>query len=121
MGVTTNAILFYGFIQTEEGEGKWEEAYDKVMDDKVMDDFDLFFHHEEKTGFVFGTHQSGDYPLYYLGIASTHTVARRGYPQPISTIEVNPDWERQLREYAASIKIDVSNLQAGWYLASYWG
>lgn len=118
MGTSTNGILFYGFIQTEEGEGGWEEAHSRLWDD-----IDLALHFEKRTGLVFDIHCSNTSPLYYLAINDAHFLARRGYPETIdiSKLTVNPEWEQKLRDYASSVGIDLSSQLAGWYLASYWG
>jgi len=123
MGVSTDGKLFYG-IHFEEGE--LEELDFGYSDDEQSScgsqleaHIENEYCHKNPPPVQFGTHCSYDYPIYYLCITSTDVTASRGDPKKIDTLEVNPEWDKMLKQYCDKYKIPFT--KPGWYLASMWG
>jgi hypothetical protein len=139
MSTSTDAILFYG-IQYEDGtEFTWYEQYDSV-DEWYAEKMGLPVPRGEydereyekylkarrpilaKMGVEVGYHCSAEYPMTYIAITGTETIASRGYPEeidPKKMIEPPPDQIQKLRDF-----IELAGLEWAeprWWLVSYWG
>ncbi len=105
MTVSTDAILFYGYIWNDEPE--------------TFDSSGLELFPEVTLGY----HCSDEEPFPYLAIASTELVAARGYPQRWrmeSSCELEWRWNQELKVVLNSLGLESPG-EPGWYLASYWG
>jgi hypothetical protein len=117
MGTTTNAVLFYGFVEQEEGD--WSDAVDRHEEWDYTELRDL----EKRLDVELDSHCSHDYPMWYIAVESKTVTARRGDVKEITsaTLEIDPTWDAKLREYAAAFEIDLGDQVPGWCLVSYWG
>jgi hypothetical protein len=104
MGVSTDAILFYGWLIPED-EQPWE-------DEPPWD---------SKSPCGVGYHCSNDYPMYYIHHQDLHIVARRGYPESLGGLpEITDEQVDQL--YAFAKKLDwTPDTPLSWHLVSMWG
>ena len=111
MGVSTDAILFYGFPVDDGGPnheiicGSDLDADDELDEDEIWRrKFALppevaVWQHQDKYPVTVGTHCSGDCPLHYVAVKKSEITASRGYPEEIKSLDVNPKWDRQLLEF----------------------
>src|SRR5690348_17218215 len=117
MGVSTNAVLFYGILLQEDD---FEDGYPWDADDDCdTDDYiahrlgslvdptdwsranqaevDAYFAAKNAilatTPVRIGIHCSYDYPMYYIYIEESETTAYRGFPESISALTVDPAWD----------------------------
>lgn len=139
MGVSTDAILFYGF-HIKEGEEPWGE--DEACDDVekwlaarlgvhqplVPFEGNEAIHQEywkecrealKPIDGMLGFHCSNSYPMAY--VCATGKNAGRGYPEKLESFAVPEDAERRLRRFCAVAGINYDEQEVGWWLASYWG
>lgn len=63
-------------------------------------------------------HCSGDYPMFIVGVPGTLTTAHRGSPEPITTLEVDPQRVEAARAFCA--EHDIPFEDPAWLLASMW-
>lgn len=105
MGVSTNAILFYGYCWDDQiEEFDWDEWEDKL----------------EGLAVDVNTHCSGDYPIPYLAIGESRKVARRGYPEEVKSLEVGLMWDATLTKAAEKLGIKMPQPEPRWWLVSDW-
>lgn len=112
MGVSTNAILFYG-VELEEGEITGED-----LDEKGLD----FLWSGNESGIGWGTHCASEYPIYF--IATKEITVSRG-----DCIDVDQDlllvegsWRQKIIDFCKEYDLPVAEGQEpGWRLCSYWG
>ncbi len=64
-------------------------------------------------------HCSLDYPMYILGLKGHVHRARRGYPEVVESLEVDPVMLARAQEYCKMAKIPFESPR--WLLASLWG
>lgn len=67
-------------------------------------------------------YQSSEVPAYILACPSTTRTANRGYPVRFNPLElvVSEDEKMSLLDFCRRYEL-TPNLEAGWYLTSYWG
>ncbi len=138
MGVSTDAIHAYGFdlgdeydlgINFEEDRGvidtlndmllernglyeKWEpnmEGYWQRRDDSL-----------DSLGVEIILHCSYDAPMIFIAARGSTSVASRGYPQWIESLNVDPTWDAKIYKALADLRIEVDSAPA-WQLFSMWG
>lgn len=141
MSVSTDGILFYGYL-IKEGEEPWVESdHDEYIEDKLHEkgivikpdceyneDTKHIYHkywdakreHLEKLGCKVILHCSSIYIMYGIGVTESTKEANRGYPQEINSLEIKPEWEYCLKQYCELLNIEFSE-SPRWYLCSYWG
>lgn len=73
------------------------------------------------TGCTVRHHCSGDYPMPYVAIAWSVTMAWRGFPVEITGLAVKPEWREMLDAFCRTMGIDTAGKKLGWWLVSYWG
>jgi hypothetical protein len=146
MGVSTDAILFWGIVYAEDDE--IPENIDDILSDiesvdeqiecprpeeyyswsrmkndpeyaQLWDDWRRRHDLWEQCRCDIGWHYSSDYPMYYICVNASRTRARRGYPQEITTITVEVDWESKLKDYC--VRLNLPWHDPKWWLVSYWG
>lgn len=109
MSVSSDGILFYGCLMPE----GWKSP--EEWDGEVPDEF----------GITLGWHCSDRYPMPYLAITETHTIAWRGYPKQVNDLfnthpeSAQDEWIRRFKKFSKQTGIKLEPL--GWYLASWWG
>ena len=121
MGVSTDAILFYGFTFYDQDAGAPEgfehlEAADK--DARMFHNWSTDSKHVE-----IGTHCSNGSPMHFVCVKEPGWVARRGYavevdPEAVSAM-TRPLWDMQIKMFCEEHNIPFQ--QPKWFLASYWG
>lgn len=114
MTQSTDAILFYGYHFPEDVELP-DEVHELWGNDEPV---------------LVGSHCSGDYPMYYVYIQESRTLASRGYPKEIKTIIAEDHWPDLLITFAMKHGVDLpgTNLgeyegevsELGWWLVSNW-
>lgn len=116
MGVSTNAMLYYG-IPFEEDDERLE--YDENSEEEEQHELaQALYESTDLGGVTIETHCSYDFPMYIASIDSH--VAYRGEPVRIKTLTTPSAHERaKLQAFAKKYKLDYS--KAGWYLCSMWG
>lgn len=141
MGVSTNAILYYGFelYNTDEGEGclpeslidEWENEEELSLEEFLEEKFPDVFPSEEVT---LGYHCHSEYSMWYIALtkkangegtslSSLFYEARRGYPVDIDNCVIaNTTLEdrQKLEAVAVALGISLSDVKIGWRLASTW-
>lgn len=125
MGVSTDAVLFYGF-------GLEDEYGDEVgdIDWFFSDDSDACVYIDEevlvRTGksckewdVEFGFHCHIDAPIWYICVAGV--TSNRGFATEITaaTLKVGEDWDSRLKDFCDAMGIKYK--QPAWWLVSYWG
>lgn len=146
MGVSTDAILAYGFDlgEGDDGESSWMEklASEQPQDgDEVAafefdewvgrsfkesdySDFDAYYNARRDAinacPFDLIMHQSYDYPAYFLAVRGTEQRASRGYPSEISTDkEITLSAVATMRLFCITYGIEWKEPQ--WHIFSMWG
>jgi hypothetical protein len=132
MGVSTNAILFYGFlieedsdnqevITMEDGGGTDRDNFWARKFNLPENDWETIYEHQGEYPVRIGTHCSGDYPMYYIAIRASEIVANRGYPEELKAEDLvkKLEWDNQLREFCKIYGLTPPE-KFGWCLASYW-
>lgn len=137
MGQSTDGILFYG-IHADEGEwdeqlgDEWEEEYaSKKGVPAPTVEYDTAAHKALHQAFwdkkhdltkaepcAVDTHCSGECPMPYAFVKASKTRASRGYPQQITSLAVQPEWDAQLRAFCETMGIPWQ--QPKWWLVSDW-
>ncbi len=136
MGVSTDAILAYGYNLNDDIEiDDKVEGYDIVynMTDRLLASivgFTDVWTSEDTTywdrkraaqkllGLEIITHCSFEDPLYFL--ATTSTWASRGYPERIESLDIDPTWDDKLTKALEILGIEPKE-KFGWHLFSVWG
>ena len=134
MGVSTNGILFYGFPLDEETSyiDDWEDIYTEKKgvvvpiesiseaEDGVYSSYWAAQREKIKEAECeVGTYCSGEYPMLYVAISSSHKVAYRGDAVRIESLEIQSDWREKLEAFCEVMEILWE--EPGWYLVSYVG
>lgn len=134
MGMSTDALLWYGYC--------WDDEVDLMPEDKDGDRRDwgevylerMGLNHDgdspderylkrsaalEAAGVLIDSHCSSEYPIPLVAIASTKVRAWRGHPKSITSLEVRPEWEGMLAEFCRVMGITPPEGQKPqWWLAS---
>jgi hypothetical protein len=144
MGVSTNALIAFGFDLGEELPEKMQELFiggDGFDFDKVVvidtgifapaEEYsdatkEVYSEHwaavreaRERFPITIEEHCSGDYPMFFLAIARTVQSARRGCPEVMRKQEITEQQITELRNFCVRWGIDWQ--EPDWYLFSYWG
>lgn len=111
MGVSTDALLFYGIAFDEDIPGEDNDAVYYTFQKAQGKD----------AGFGYGYHCSDELPLLYICIENTHRCANRGYPIKIlpKDLIVDPSWDSKLESWCSTLSLPYT--KPGWTMASYWG
>jgi hypothetical protein len=126
VGVSTDAILWYGFSAKEDGEDAFSKPLGKLTaaltGDEDSDDsvWCLSEYLREKLGVVIGSHCHVDYPVYFLAIESTKVRVWRGDAVEVSTSKFDDSWDEKLRQAAELIGFKADREKPCWLMASYW-
>lgn len=130
MGVSTNAILAFGFDlgdelpealtqMDEDADESWEfEAWLESRLGVANDDYKVRRAAVEAFPFDLVTHCSYDYPMYFLAARGTEQTARRGYPEPVTMKEATPEQVQAMRDFCAEFEIEWK--EPKWQIFSLW-
>jgi len=66
------------------------------------------------------THCSGECPMPYVAVKASHTICHRGYMEEITSLAVDPDWNKALAEFCETMGIQIKGKKAAWWLVSDW-
>jgi hypothetical protein len=150
MGQSTDAIVFYGYCwhgEDQDFTADMDEVAETILKQRGRTDpwsshpgghapewvadnstaIDAWHDAKEavKAGFGvdWGTHCSDGCPMPYLYIPETEITARRGYPEPLTSLKVDLAWKPKLDAFlqAQGIEPPEGENQPGWWTASYWG
>lgn len=116
MGVSTDAILAWGYAHNEAWEPDDERRYDDLRRGLA------------EMGVELGRHCSNTYEMPYVAVEASVKLAARGCPLAIRSLEVRPKWREALKRAMAVLRVEEPELAAvfkgrrpGWFLASHWG
>jgi hypothetical protein len=151
MGVSTDAILFYGFCYDDEGDDAdwnprnvdWFEASEQWEDEHCPQQpprppqgatIDAYntpewvewrkrMEHWRKTGdgVRVGEHCSGDYPMLYVSLTAHTHKAHRGYPEEIKPGMLAVTAEQEAALKAFCERFGFKYKGPRWWLVSWWG
>lgn len=121
MGVSTDAILFYGFTFYDQDSGA-PEGFEHL--EGAAEDAWTFHNWSTDSKYVeIDTHCSNGSPMYFVSVKKPGWVAWRG-----RAVEIDPAvmgdaaqrlWDLQIKEFCEEHNIPYQ--QPKWFLASYWG
>jgi hypothetical protein len=117
MGVSTDAILVFGFSCGEEGSEE-NEIVQALYEDE--DGWEKIVKLEKRTGAEIVEHCSIGCPMYVIGVKSQQ--ARRGYPvafDPTKLKTTKKDLEA-IRALCEAIGVKFDAKKCKWWLCSYW-
>lgn len=150
MSISTDAILFYGFLidedlsppwydpededdeydsESDEGDGEdptswayWKTLYVRGKGVDYDKEFSKAWDILEKAKCEIGVHCSDSCPMFYVTIKKSVIEARRGYPE-----EVDPNHVKKIKsEWDKQLREFCAGLgiappkKFGWFLVSYW-
>jgi hypothetical protein len=138
MGVSTDAILFWG-ITFEEGADYLDDIDDRAEEAEEEDEAREVPRPEDRGDIrspeweewrgrfwawkkeqpTVGRHCSGDYPMYYVTVGGSERRASRGSAVEVTSLEVEPGWGPKLKAYCERLGLPWS--EPKWWLVSYWG
>jgi hypothetical protein len=144
MGVSTDAILFYGYSWTEETDLPWTIGRDPV--DNEEEDWEkrlaaalgcprppadadaatrtAYWDKQRKlvtaAACEVGRHCSNSCPMPYVAVTASCLAAWRGRPKTILSLEIDPAWNDQLKEFCRLLGISIEGKQPSWQLVSFW-
>lgn len=106
MSASTDAYVFYGYC--------WK-------DEDVEFDIETAEAAEAELGVSWDSHCSVSCSIPFLYVEGTRTVAFRGYPKPLTSLETDPTWKGKLDAFLDSQGIEApeDGNQPGWWTASW--
>lgn len=138
MGVSTDAILAYGFdlgddndigIEIDEERGTIDTLNDILLEknglyERWAPKLEGYWERRDKALATLGVeivlHCSYDYPMVFIAAKGSVTNASRGYPQIITSFGIDPEWDSKLYKALSDLGIIVDSPPA-WQLFSMWG
>lgn len=125
MGISTNAMLVFGFPCGEEGESpEWmgeHEEFSSWLAEKLglpEEDYKAHFEAEKACPAELVIHCSYDYPMHVLAIQGLGKTAHRGYPQDVhpDDLRISPDAIAVFRDWCEKYGIEYQDPK--WTLCS---
>jgi hypothetical protein len=109
VSASTDAYVFFGYC--------WEDE-DVEFDLEAAEGAEAEL---AKFGVSWDSHCSVSCPIPFLYVEGTKTTAWRGYPKPLTSLEVDPAWQGRLAAFLESQGIDApeGENQPGWWTASW--
>lgn len=138
MGISSDAMLFYGFSADDEGD--WDSLADKDWEELYAEKKGITpptVEYSEATRVEWRAYQakvrearanepceiachcSDGCSIPYVYIKDTHVTASRGDPQEVKTLETDPAWRDQLKAFCDLMGIPWQ--EPKWYIASWMG
>lgn len=74
----------------------------------------------DKVNVEVDTHCCGDCPMPFVAHKASKTRAWRGNPMEVTSLEIKPEWEQELRAFCELMGINVKDQQPKWRLVSDW-
>lgn len=114
MSVSTDAVIFYGYVWEDESEDSDALARLLDIDDKSM-------------GVMVDTHCHRDNPMLYICASDSHRVAWRGRPvhlngefvRMLGDVATQDRWRGDLKQFCDQYDVDLSEATGpDWYLVS---
>lgn len=124
MGVSTNAILFFGFTFSGEDEilGEATEEQKEALQAKLNEEDDYFYDickNNPNVGVDYHCHS--EFPMHYVYHKAFHLVAHRGYEEVVDLGRMTGMVAMQAQLKAFCEEHGIPWQQPRWTLASYWG
>jgi hypothetical protein len=133
MGISTDAILFYGIDLGEDEyeclEDEWEKYYVNKIgvyhehgDNCIQARYEFWNKKRDavrKSECTIGTYCSYDDPMHYVALKKTHVQVWRGYVKVIKDLHVPPGTDARIREFCELMGIKYE--QPKWMMVSLWG
>ena len=134
MGTSTNGILFYGFPVNEDDKNQEILSGADEHGDYNDDEFDLdvlwaekfgldpknhgeIWKHQQHYPVKIGFHCSDSYPMHYVAVRKSEVVSNRGYPKRVKALEVDPAWDKQIKDFCTKFGLKPPK-EFGWWVAS---
>lgn len=113
MGVSTDAVLVYGYNLDENVLS--DETIERIEHDRTIDG------KLKSLGIEIVDHCSDEETLYILGVSSSEKRAWRGYPLSFEELDDFHHMDGDLREGLEILGVDPIDLSTPrWWLASWW-
>lgn len=122
MGVSTDAILGWGYTHFDDGSvedlvaANTGEEYEDLWDEIQA---------AERRGVVIGTHCHYAFPMVFVSIRAAHASARRGNPQELDQHHFeqgnHEEWKVLLQREMEAIGLPIPDEEPGWFICSDWG
>lgn len=128
MGVSTNAILAFGFDLGEElpdaftaDEDEYFDWWEWICKHLGIEDEDYAVRQAAIKAFPMDmiTYCSNEYPMYFIAVSGTKQTTRRGDVDEVEFTSVSADEIQALREFCDKTGIEWQ--EPRWRLMSYWG
>lgn len=149
MGRSAKAILFYGFCWTEETDSPWNIGFKYNQWDEKEEDwkeryasrsgvtppaevkpyptkpYQKYFNAKldliDALPVGIDFHCDVDCRMPFVFVKNSRLSNYGGDMTEITSLEVKPEWEAQLREFCEFMGIDVKDMKPTWWMVSYWG
>lgn len=138
MGMSTDAILFYGYCWDEEAEWPWRIGRDDDDDDDDDDDWTTRYSRAkgviidegtdwskvrelaQASGCEVSTHCSRECPMPFVAVTASLIRSWRGDMREVKDLTVDPAWDKMLAEFCETLGVRTEGLRAAWWLVSNW-
>lgn len=143
MGISTNAVLFYGYCWSKEQYATgypyddnpnedWEDRYARLKGlarpaTGPYQDFSAFYAAKrdllKEAGCMISAHCSNSCLIPYVAITKSVKVASRGNPVKLNGIILGYEtgWDTRLGDFCTIMQINLDGMTPDWFLVSYWG
>lgn len=95
-----------------------------VAEQAIIDQYHAYWEAKrrlvETSTCLIDTHCSASCPMPYIAVRASVTNSSRGFPNKITSLEVDPSWGILLTEFCTAMKIQTANKKPAWWLVSYW-
>jgi hypothetical protein len=170
MGVSTDAILFYGYCwhdeahslwktdddddDSAEDESDWETRYARskglsppsapfpertvtptrengwsstpkdysAAEQTIIDQYKAYWEAKRKlvetASCLVDSHCAASCPMPYVAVRKSVTSSHRGYPNKITSVDVDPTWNAALAEFCKTLEVKIGNKKPSWWLVS---
>lgn len=126
MGISSDGIFFYGLLWKDEDVEPWKSPTPDELEKSKYGEPDGEELYEVRSGnnpenspVEMGIHCSFNCSMHYLAVKESHVTAWRGYPKQAKVLEVDPKWERQLKEFCEIMGIKWK--EPAWWVTSLYG
>lgn len=135
MGVTTNAVLFYGYCWQEETNMPWTIGDDEPPDveEEWEDRYLLAICHGQppkdygdriklvkKSTCIVDSHCAGTCPMPFVAVRASVITAHRGDMKEVKSLDVGKTWDDDLDKFCELMEISTEGQKPRWWLVAYW-